>query len=243
MFSLAQPLVRIDSESQRTEARFELIDLLEKSGRSGQAQAELLALKAAMPADPAIRKRVGSLLLRLSMATDAAAVFRELLQNNPDDAEAEAGLGEAELASYHPLEAQAAFREAARLQPGNVDYQARARLLDQVISMDPALAGLDAAERYRRSQHLLEAALAAFEDCLAAKPRADSAGIETVAAARSALKRTQKPRSFGEAALADTDLSATLWNERGKLCGAPGPKYEALARAMANRGPSLTSPR
>jgi len=220
--------------SQRTEARLELIDLLEKSGRNEQAPVELLALKAAMPPDPAIRKRVGYLLLHFGMATDAAAVFRDLLQANPNDAEAEVGLGEAELASNHLLEAQAAFREAARLQPDNTRYQARARLLDQVVSMDPALAGPDAAERYRRSRRLLEEALAAFDACHEANPRADVAGNQIAVAARQALTRALKPRSFSEAAGAETNLSTTLWNERGKLCGAPGPKYEALARAMAD---------
>jgi len=221
----------------------EVIELLAKSGRGDQARAEALSLKSVLPADPATRKRVGYLLLRLGMPADAAAVFRELLQNNADDAEAEAGLGEAELASSHLLEAQAAFHEAARLQPGSAGFGARARMLDEAVSMDPALAGLNAAERYRRSRHLLEAALAAFEDCLAEKGRADGAANERAAAARAALRRTQRPRSFAEAVRADTNLSATLWNARGTLCGAPGPKYEALARAMADRGSSLTSPR
>jgi CIC family chloride channel protein len=230
-------------QSQRIEARLEVIELLAKSGRGDQARAEALSLKSVLPADPATRKRVGYLLLSLGMPADAAAVFRELLQNNADDADAEAGLGEAELASNHLLEAQAAFHEAARLQPGSAGYGARARMLDEAVSMDPALAGLNAAERYRRSRHLLEAALAAFEDCLAEKGRADGAANERAAAARAALRRTQRPRSFAEAVRADTNLSATLWNARGTLCGAPGPKYEALARAMADRGSSLTSPR
>ena len=219
-------------QSQRTEARLELIDLLEKSGRSEQARAEVLSLKSVLPADPAVRKGVGYLLLRLGMPTEAAEVFRELLQNKQEDAEAQAGLGEAELASNHLLEAQSAFREAAGLQPGNAEYQARVHLLDEVISMDPPLAGQDAAERYRRSRRLLEAALAAYEDCLTIKHQTDGAGNDSVAAARAALKR--KPRSFSEAARADTDLSATLWNEHGKLCGAPGPKYDTLARAIAD---------
>ena len=221
-------------QSQRIEARSELIDLLERSSRREQARAELLALKAAMPPDPAVRKRVGHLLLRFGMAADAAAAFRDLLQANPSDAEGEAGLGEAELASNHLLEAQAAFGEAARLQPDNAGYQARARLLDLVVSMDPALAGPDAAERYKRSRRLLEEALAAFDACRVAKNPADAAANDTAVAAREALRRTLKPRSLSDAARAGTNLSATLWNERGKLCGAPGPKNEALARAMAD---------
>jgi CIC family chloride channel protein len=220
-------------QSQRTEARLELVELLEKSGRLEQARAEALSLKSVLPADPAVRKRFGYLLLRLGMAEGAAAVFRELLQANNDDAEAEAGLGEAELTLNHLPEAQAAFREAAHLQPGNGEYRERTHLLDEVISLDPSLAGLDAAERYRRSRRLLEEALAAFDACRAAKNRADAAPNETAVAARVALGRTLRPRSIGDATRTNTSLAAALWSERGKQCGAPGPNYEALARAMA----------
>jgi hypothetical protein len=130
--------------------------------------------------------------------------------------------------------AQAAFREAARREPGDAQYQARARLLDQVISMDPAMARLDAAERYGRSRKLLEAALAAFDQCRAGTTGSDASTNESATNARAALRRSVKPRSYREAAGVNTDLAAALWGERGKLCGAPGPEYEALARAMAD---------
>ena len=121
----------------------------------------------------------------------------------------------------------------ARLQP-NAKYQARAHLLDEMISMDPALAGPDPAERYGCSRRLLEEALAAFEACSGAKPHADVAANQTAVAASEALKRTVRPRSFGEATRTNTSIAAALWNERGKLCGVPGLKYEALARLMAD---------
>jgi CIC family chloride channel protein len=220
--------------SQRTDARLELIDLLEKSGRREQARAEVLSLKSVLPADPAVRKRVGHLFLDLGMPAEAVAVFRELLETDQDDAEAEAGLGEAELASNNLLKAQTAFREATRLQPGDAGYKARASLLDEAISMDPALPGLDRAERYRRSRKLLEAALAAFDKCRAAKTGFDASVNENAANAHAALRRSVKARSYREAAEVNTDLAAALWSDRRKLCGAPGPEYEALARVMAD---------
>lgn len=221
-------------QSQRTEARLELIDFLEKSGRLEQARAETLSLKSMLPRDVAVRKRAGHLLLRLAMADDAAAVFRELLETDPVDAESEAGLGEAELAPNRLLEAQAAFREAARLQPGNPQYQARAQFLDEVVSMNPALPGLDAAERYKRSRRLLGTSLAAFDQCREEMRRENSAANQTAAAASAALKSVRRPRSLGEATRTDINLAAALWSERGKLCGAPGPKDEALARAITD---------
>ena len=100
--------------------------------------------------------------------------------------------------------------------------------------MAPALAGLDAAERYRRSRRLLEAALAAFDQCPGAASQTKGTASESAADARAALRRTLKPRSYREAAGVNIDRASTLWKERGKLCGAPGPEYEALARAVTD---------
>ena len=72
-----------------------------------------------------------------------------------------------------------------------------------------------------------------LEECRAAKARADGAASENVANACAALRRRSAPRSFREAAEASTDLAVALSSDRGRLCDAPGPEYEALARAMA----------
>ncbi len=222
-------------QSQRIATRLELIDLLERSGRLEQARAEVLSLKAVLPTDAAVRKRAGQLLLRLGMGSEAVSVFRELLRTNPDDAEAQEGLGEAQLGLNQFLDAQAAFHEAARLRPGNSEYQARAQFLDEVVSMDPGLAGLDVAERYRRSRRLLEAALAAFDECRAGKTRENSGLNETAAAASAALKNTRRSRSLGEATRNDVTLAAALWSERARLCRAPAaPKFDALARVITD---------
>jgi chloride channel protein, CIC family len=218
--------------SQRPEARLELIDLLGKSGLREQAQAELLSLKSVMPADPAVRRHMGQLFQQFGTPAETIAVFRDLLQTNPEDDQAYFGLGEAELASGDLLEAQAAFHSAARLRPGNTKYQERANLADQAISMDPAVDGLDAAERHRRSRRLLEAALAAFDQCPAAAAQTKGTASESAADARTALRRTLKPRSYRDATDVNIDLATALWSERGKFCGAPRPELEALARAI-----------
>src|SRR5208283_1166443 len=52
-----------DAAAHRVETRMELAVALGKEGRNKQAQVELLASMAEMPADPAVRKRVARLLL------------------------------------------------------------------------------------------------------------------------------------------------------------------------------------
>jgi hypothetical protein len=81
---------------------------------------------------------------------------------------------------------------------------------------------------------LLEAALAAFDQCTGAAAQTKGTVSESASDARTALRRTLKPRYYREAVDVNIDLATALWSERGKLCGALGPEYEALARAVTD---------
>jgi tetratricopeptide (TPR) repeat protein/CBS domain-containing protein len=223
-----------DAAAHRLEARLELIDALGKAGRRDLVQAELLSLKSEMPPDPAVRRRVGHLFLTYGMPAESIAIFRDLLKANKNDAESYAALGEAELALDDLPAAQAAFHSAARREPENPSYQSRAEFLDQIISMDPALRGLDSAQRYRHSRNLLDAALAASDRCRAAIAALTlDPARDAVEKARRALQRPAKPRSYNEAAEANIELARQLWKERAKSCGPLGPPEQALGRVMA----------
>ena len=216
------------------EARFELIDALGKAGRKSQAQAELISLMRDNPSGPATGKRVGRLLLQYGLPKEAAGVFRGILTNQTRDAEAHAGLGDADLALDDLLDAHAAFRQAVQLDPANQAYHQRLQLSEQVISLDPAISGLTAAERYMRSRKLLEAALGAFDQCAAVKPAALPDAVRTLAdQARKTLLNHRPPQSFAEAADANVPLARQLYAERVRLCGTPPPAEEALSRAIA----------
>ncbi|MEO8657370.1 MAG: chloride channel protein [Bryobacteraceae bacterium] len=223
-----------DAATQKRLARLELIDILGKSGHRERAQAELLLLKAEMPADAAFRRNIGQLFLKLGMPAESIAINRDLLKANKNDDEALAGMGEAELALGHLVAAQSAFHSAAISEPENTSYQARVEFLDSVISMDPGVRGLDAAERYLRSRNLVGAVLAAFEHChavsLVNQPDAGGATAET---ARRSLLRSVKPRSYGEATETNIEIATQLWSERMKLCGAPVASEIAVSRAVS----------
>jgi len=216
------------------QARFDLIHTLSGFGRTQQAQAELLTLMQQMPPDPAIRKRVGSLLLQFGLAKESAEVFRDVLSSQNQDGEAYAGLGEADLALNDLLDARAAFRQAVRLDPGNDVYRQRLQLNEQIIALDPAMRGLAASERYRRSRKLMESALGALDQCMAAKPSAPPDAVRGIAdQARKELLNHRAPRSYAEASDANIALADQLLAERQKLCGPPTPTEEPLSRAMA----------
>ncbi len=53
--------------------------------------------------------------------------------------------------------AQRAFKTALRLNAADSNAATRLELVEQVLELDPTLRGLSAAERYRRSQKVMEA--------------------------------------------------------------------------------------
>lgn len=220
------------SQENRVQARLELVETLRKFGEKKQAQAELLALMAVVPGDAAVRKRAAHLLLDLGLPKEALEAFREILQSDKQDAEAYSGLGEAELALGDYRSAQRAFRSAIRRNPSDQASEKGLQVAEQVLSLDPTLRGLSAAERYHRSQTLIEAVLGELDHCLASRdsPPPPSVG-ELLTAARKSLL-SGRPPSYSDAAENNIALAGRLWETHAKLCSPPGPSGEPLARVM-----------
>jgi tetratricopeptide (TPR) repeat protein len=221
-----------NAQDNRVQALLELVTALGKT-MPKQAQAELLALVAEMPPDNAVRKRAGQLLLQFSLPRDAAAVFQEIVQNNQRDAEANAGLGAAEFAMGDFPAAQRIYREAELLNPGNVSYQERLRVVDRTLAIDPAARGLDAVQRFQRSRRLLEASVGSLDQCLAGRLAPVPEDLRNLAdAAHKELLRHGRPQSYGDAAESNITLAQKLWAERIQTCGPAGGSEEALNAVM-----------
>ena len=221
-----------DPQGSRVQARLELVNVLGKVGTKEQTQAELLALLAEMPADHSTRKRIGQLLLRFGLPRESASVFRDIAQDDKD-AEAYAGLGEAELEMGRFSSAQTALREAARLDSGNDTYQKRLQLVERANTLDPAAGGLRPAERFQRSQRLLEASAGVFEQCIAGSSAPAPDEVRYLAdTARKTLLRHGRPHSYGDAADSNVSLAQQLWGERIKRCGPATSAEEPLSRVM-----------
>ncbi len=151
---------------RRIETRFELIGLLEKNGELRAMEAELLRLLEEIPEDPEIKKRVGRLFLAAESYANAAKVFTEVTRANPRDAEAFAGLGDAEFAMEHYFSARTAYARALALNPDDTRSRAQYELATEVIRLNPMLRGLGSYTRLRRSQILVERARKALDYCL-----------------------------------------------------------------------------
>lgn len=89
---------RADSIARRTEARFELIDLVARRGTPGELLAELLPFEDISPDSTAERLRLGKLFLLAGSPARAAAMYRPILRRDPENADALAGMALADSA-------------------------------------------------------------------------------------------------------------------------------------------------
>jgi tetratricopeptide (TPR) repeat protein len=206
---------------RRIQARMELVAYLGKAGRQAEARAELLALVAGLPNDPALRKRAGRMLLDLGLPRDAADLFRDLLKRGPPGAAEYAALGEAAFLLGDYRAARDAFRKALEIDPADSAAVGRADLCDRILALDPVLRGLGAKERFRRSQEILKAVTAQLAACAGPEAALPAPSRDALAAARASLARKRPPSSFSDAADANTALAGKLWEQRKASCAAP----------------------
>ena len=214
-------------EQHRIQARFELADYLAKQGLKTQAIAELLATLE-QTRDNTTKKRIGRLLLQYGALRQAADLFREIAQSSPADADAWSGLGTAELALEDYTAARNAFRNALRVDPLDAASRKQLETSERVLALDPDARGIRAAERYRRSQALLQGALQMIDQCAAGGGDAQLSDR-----ARKALAAHPRAAQMDDATDANLTLATELWKERRQACPTYAPADEGLERVLA----------
>jgi CIC family chloride channel protein len=206
---------------RRTESRMQLVEYLGKAGRQAQARAELLALVAGLPTDPALQKRAGRMLIDFGLPREAAELFRGLLKRGPPDSAEYDGLGDAAFLTGDYQAARDAFRKAQQIDPANPMAARRADLCDSILALDPAQRGLGSRERFRRSQEILRYVTAQLAACAGPESSLPAPSKDALAAARASLARKRAPASFSDAAEANSALAGKLWKQRNASCAAP----------------------
>ncbi len=214
----------------RVEARLELIQTLGAAGRRKQAQVELLAL-AASPGDLSLKERIAPLLFQYGLVKEAAGMFRDIVQRDPQNAKAFAGLGEADYALGDASAARDALARALRLNPNDTAVEKRLNESNQMIALDPTERRLPALERFRRSRELLAAVLDVLDQC-------PPAGLKSqMESARASLAKPNRPPSYGDAADQNTAVASRFWAAIQKPCTAlpapDAPLSKVMARVMA----------
>jgi chloride channel protein, CIC family len=220
-----------NAAQKRIEARIELIRMLGKAGRRSQAQAELLSMLAVMPGDVSIKRQVAPLALEYALPQPAASLFRDLTGHDAQDAQAWAGLGEADYALADYAAARDALATALRLNPNDTAVQKRLEACKQILAMDPIERGLPAPERYRRSQELLAAVLDMLDNCT--PPVLPPALKVQMDASRKLLVKGRRPPLYGDATENNTAAAEQLWTAGTKACGSMPSADAPISRIMA----------
>jgi Flp pilus assembly protein TadD len=219
-----------DAAANRLRARFELIDLLAQRDSKEELLAELLPVEDQAPRDRPARLRMGRLLLQAGSPVRSADVFRGILQETPADADAHAGLGDAEFAQGNYRAAQRDFESALRLAPNDPTIRKRLDLCNELLTLDPTLRGLDPADRLSRSRKLLELTVEDATQCAGQNPSAEMRVLLDDAA--KTLKSGPYAGHQGAVAESNLDLAEQLWQFRGKDCTQPPLKNSPLALVL-----------
>ena len=200
----------------RVQTRIELVKTLATAGREKMAQTELLAVLPELPADLEIRKRVARMLFDMGLYQESADLYGSIVQLDRNDADAYAGLGDAQVARWNYAAARDSFKRALAVRPSDESIQNRLNICDQVLAMDPTMPGLRSAERYRRSQDLLSAVLTAQDQCQAAHPEAGTTDslVPELDAARKQLGPHRRPASYADATDDTLSLVKQTWAAR-----------------------------
>lgn len=209
----------VDSTGNRLKTRFELIDLLAKRNSKEELLAELLVVQDEAPTDMTTRLRIGRLFLAAGSPVRAADVFRSVLHETPQNEAALVGLGDAEFAGANYRAAEKDFAAAIRFAPEDHTAQQRLDLANQVLTLDPAVRGLGAEERFRRSRELLNLALEDVEQCLGPTP--PPGAQQLLEEARKTLSERVRSSREEEAFESGLDLAEQIWQLRKTACKSP----------------------
>jgi len=227
--------------SERRQARWELSELLRRTGNRSGYIGELMQLYANVPStDPHEASKIGFLLLSAGATSEASEVFHDLIKSAPRNADGYRGLGTVQFNTGDYVSARHDFQRAIRVSPSDRDSAQLLALTNQVIDIDPALPHITSAERLRRSQNLLSRVTHELEACFVPPkinapqptgpvPSNQSSNATTAAPAtppdpltqrlNDAEKLLKEPgQNSSDRNLEMQDTAQQLWNDRAQFC-------------------------
>jgi tetratricopeptide (TPR) repeat protein len=238
-----------NQETERRNARLELIDYLLRIQARTQAEAELIASEANVGDDAAQQEQMGELFLRVGDDNRALTAFRASLKLNKRNAAAEAGAGNAAFALGAYAEAQRYLEQAVEAAPDDTASAALLRVTQAVMRMDPFRPQLPDQERDRIAMDAFAAAGDRLRTCQAGgaaiaaggkKPAAGSpiASWQQLSGEWSGLRPQVTERGLRENPdLVNTAMNLAFAIERkaSGACGAPTQNDQALLLLAGQR--------
>jgi predicted Zn-dependent protease len=158
-----------DPAEHRRRARLELAEFLLSVGEKPQAQAELIALTADLPGDPALETQVATLLLKTGEYEHAAPLFRQALRLRPNYAPALEGAGEASFEMRNYRDARSYLARAKHEGLLSTHSQSLLETAALVLEIDPLAPRLSAQERATRALRALTQSMERLSGCAAAR--------------------------------------------------------------------------
>jgi tetratricopeptide (TPR) repeat protein len=153
-------------ESERLNARFDLVDLLLRTNDKTQAQAELIALAENVTDDPATALRIGNLFLEAKDNAHALSQFEVALKTDPGNGAALAGAGRAAFELGRFSVADQYLQHSIEVAPGDQESASRLRIARLALEMDP----------FRQEKKTKERERAALDAFAAAGKRVSTCG-------------------------------------------------------------------
>ncbi len=203
-------------------ARLELVDMLADHGSNQELLSELLLLENEPSQDLATKKKIAALFLRAGSAQRAAEAYRNLIHEDPQDADIFVGLGEAEILDGNYHAAENALLNALRRRLDDPQIQSQLGMVAKLATLDPTVRRLSSAEKYRRSVAILDLVQQELNACL---PKALATPAPAVP------QKLQGPVN-NEMAEARLDEAEKLWKRREEDCRQPPSADDPLRLVM-----------
>jgi tetratricopeptide (TPR) repeat protein len=218
---------------QAVKARFELVTYLEKSGAKTQAVAELLAIPQQAPKNTAALLNAADRLMKLGSPKQAVEVYQAVLHHDDRNAEAYEGLGQAQLAQGDYKDAIEPLRNAVKFNPGDSAAQTRLQNAEQVIALNPLARGVSSADRYHRTELILQRAVRDLESCVSIDRASANLG-PAQKLANEARQIIARGRASGNDSIDhNISLAEQLRDQRKSLCSLGGSEDEVLDQVLA----------
>jgi Flp pilus assembly protein TadD len=224
---------RNDRDEQRLQTRLEFIRYLSRAGRSQQVAAQVLET-AGETADPKVHSELAAILMRHGSSQHAVELLKQALQAETDNERLWMQLGDAYFSTGDFLNAEAAFRRAQRLAPGDPAVTQKLQAAREVRSLDPSQMRLTSRERWARSREVMQRAMAALSRCTAVQDTALPEGVAADVEAAQALLKTRYRR--GAESTQFLEAAERVWAARQDLCAATPEVDEPLTILMARLG-------
>jgi len=213
----------------RRQSRLELAEFLLKVGQKAQAQAELIALAADLPPDPALQTQVATLLLKTGEYEHAAPLFRQALRLRPNYTPALEGAGETSFEMRNYPDARRYLARAKRLGPLSPQSQSLLETATLIQESDPLAPRLSGQERASRARRAFTQGMQRLNECAAAhgvsldnnQQQSDFQKVHALASALQPKVRERNLTHDPDLLLKATDMAFEIEKVTERACGEP----------------------